>query len=203
MFLFNSANAVRPTTPVPAFILTDTSSTIDKGDVPGSPLTKSLDKRLQSLQNQVGESHPDVVKALTALGDACMTNGDNDEALRYYTQALEVSKEAFNSEFHPTVADTLCSIGCASMKQGMYQESKTNFKAALDLYRKASADRSWQTSGDGPSKKIDYDLQHSISCTRASLGSIEFQQKNYSSALEPRPSHKRQPYFKRSPNFCL
>jgi tetratricopeptide (TPR) repeat protein len=184
MFFGITSNNIRPPTPVPSFILTDTSSTIENSDAVSTPLTKSLDERLSHLQETVGESHPDVVHALSALGDACLTNEDHEEALRYYTQALEVGKKTFPVG-HPSVADTLCSIGNVSMALSMYQESKSSYQAALDFYRAAFSNRSWATGIDGPPmQQVDYNIQHKFASTLASMGSLEFEQKNYAAAMK-------------------
>ena len=122
MFFGITSNNIRPPTPVPSFILTDTSSTIENSDAVSTPLTKSLDERLSHLQETVGESHPDVVHALSALGDACLTNEDHEEALRYYTQALEVGKKTFPVG-HPSV----------SAEQGDKANAIKNYNSALAL----------------------------------------------------------------------
>jgi len=180
MFFRPAITFERPGTPAPSFILTDTSSTLDN-NAPTTILSRSLDARLKNLQKSVGEDHPDVVHTLSSLGDACITNGDSDEAMQYYTQALDVTKRAF-PKGHPQVADILCSIGNVSMKLSMFARSKSNFSAALKIYREAFTDRSWTSSSDGIVQQVDYMLHHKTASALASLGSVAFQEKNYSAA---------------------
>lgn len=184
MFFSNQSKHAIPPTPTPTFILTDTSSTITKSDASeagSTPLSKSLDKRLTELQDSVGEFSPEVAQVLSAIGNACLKNEDYKEALRYYTQALDVTKKVVHPE-HPDIADVLASIGFASIKLAMPTESKSNFNAALAIYLKAHSDRTWAATTDGSTKQIDYDLQRKIACMRAALGTSEFEHKNFSGA---------------------
>ena len=180
MFFLPAQKIERPSTPVPSFILTDTGSTFDNtAYLTGSTkLTRSLDARLTKLKLSLGEHHPDVVRTLSAIGDASLHNGDYDAAMQYYTQALDGAKQCFPAG-HPKAADVLCLIGNTSMKLSMYGESKSNFNAALKIYRSAFTDRSWTSDADGMMQHVEFKLQHKVASTLASLGSVEFAEKNY------------------------
>lgn len=183
MFFLPALKNERPSTPVPSFILTDTSSTFDNtASLTGTTkLTRSLDSRLSKLKLSLGEHHPDIVCTLSAIGDASLQNGDYDPAMQYYTQALDGAKHCFPAG-HPKTADILCSIGNTSMKLKMYGECKSNFNAALKIYRSAVTDRSWKSDADGMMQKVEFELQHKIASTVASLGSVAFAEKNYSAS---------------------
>lgn len=126
-----------------------------------------------------------VAKVCTSLGDACMNNQqDYDAAMKYYTQAYDIVTKIL-PPVHPQIADCLCSMGNVFLKRSMFQESTSKFRAALDIYQKAYTDRSWvNPATDGPPSKVDYELQSCKASTCASIGSIEFQQKNYTLALK-------------------
>jgi tetratricopeptide (TPR) repeat protein len=182
MFFRPTITIERPGTPQPSFILTDTSSTLELENSPGaSALSRSLETKLKHLKKSVGEDHPDVAHTLSSLGDACTINEDHDEAMQLYTQALDVAKRAF-PKGHPKSADILCSIGNVCMKLSMFAGSKSSFNAALEIYRRAFTDRSWSSSSDGIKQQLDYNLHHKIASALASLGSVEFQEKNYNAA---------------------
>lgn len=151
-------------------------------------VAKILNDGLAPLKATLGENHPNVAKAYISIGDACKDNNprqeDYDAAIKYYTQAYEISTKTL-PPVHPQIAGCLCSIGDALMKRSMYQESTCKFRAALDIYQKAFTDRSWvDPNADGPPAKVDYQLQSCKASTCASIASIEFQQKNYSVALK-------------------
>lgn len=184
MFFGSLSQPERPVTPTPSFILTDTGSTLEPS-LPevGFTLARTLDKRLGNLKKTVGENHPDIIKTLESLGDACLANEDYDASFQYYTQGLESSKTAFPPN-HPRCADFLCCLGNVSLKKSMHKDSRSSFEAALKEYRNSLSDLSWIAEKDGKAKDVEYEVQHKIITTLASLGSIAFVQKNYNESIK-------------------
>mmetsp|Transcript_2883 Transcript_2883/g.5404 ORF Transcript_2883/g.5404 Transcript_2883/m.5404 type:complete len:528 (-) Transcript_2883:157-1740(-) len=156
------------------------------------PLNKNDGTFASPLQEGIlGENHDptNAIRVYTSLGDdACTSNNqqqDHNVAMHNYTQAYEIAKTTL-PQGHPQTADCLCSMGNVLMKRSMFQESRSKFRAALDIYEKAYTDRSWvmDQKTDGPPVKVDYELQSHKASTYGSIGSIEFQQKNYTLALK-------------------
>ena len=179
----------RPTTPIPAFILSDKDESmrfVSKGKMPtlsGEAMGK-LQKGIDVLKSKVGDTHQDVAIAIDAVARAHCDNGDFDSALRYYNDALEMKKKTL-PQHHPSIADTLRSVGDVSQKIGMIKESEASYKAAHAIYRSAFDDRSWvsDTSSDDAKNRTDFDLHQMIATTLVHIGTIEYQRKNYDKAM--------------------
>ncbi len=187
----NQQTSERPTTPTPAFILSDKDESIKfarQGNTPavsGDVIIK-LEKGVDVLKSKVGETHQDVAVAIDAVGRAYSDNEDYDNALRHFDEALEMKKKTL-PQHHPSIADTLRSVGDVSQKIGLIQESEAAYKAANAIYRNAFDDRSWVSdkSNKGDVKQqTDYDLHQMISTTLVHIGTIEYQRENFTEALQ-------------------
>jgi len=175
----------RPNTPVPQFILTNTRSSLYETDNVDEETTFSLnlDRRVRELKKSLGDLHPDVCFTISLVGDACNRNGDYDEALRYYTETLEIKKKILGSD-NPSIADTLCSIGTVTKKLSMWHESEATFQAALHIYRNTFTDKSWLGTFDNVNAKYQHYLCQRIILALMSLGTIEFERKNFDLAMK-------------------
>ena len=74
--------------------------------------------------------------SINVIGDACMANGDFEEALNYLSQALAIKRECFCKN-HPSISNTLYSSGSVNVQLSILSEGMKNFKEALRIYRHA------------------------------------------------------------------
>jgi len=170
----------RPKTPAPQFILTETRSSAYETDyhVGETTLSINLDLRVRELKESLGNHHPDVCYTISMLGDACNRNGDYGEALRYYTETLEIKKQTLGND-NPSIADTLCSIGTVTKQLSMWLESEAAFQAALHIYRSGYSDESWTGDFNEIDVRSQYCLRQRIISALMNLGTIEFEREHF------------------------
>lgn len=183
----NYVSGVRPPTPVPKFILSDTTASVkppkDDSREP-TELSNNLDEGVLELKRTLGDSHPDVAFSINVIGDACMANGDFEEALNYLSQALAIKRECF-CENHPSISNTLYSIGSVNVQLSILSEGMENFKEALRIYRHAFVNRKWMKDNKDPKFEApNYYLLHMTSLVLTSIGGIEFAREEYNSAMD-------------------
>ena len=173
---------------LPQFILSESLSweepeTIDginESDILNSSSnTSSFRERLEAgiadIKKSQGDSHPDVAFFVSKIGDACAQNHDFEDALRFYTEALDLKRRIFG-QYHLEVADTLRSIGLVTKELHRFEQSLKSFSEAQIVYHKNidSDDTA------GKSKKLNCDscftIASKVACTHNDIGNIHFNQ---------------------------
>ena len=80
-----------------------------------------------------GESHPDVATSYNNIGYVYSSQGNYNDALKYYQKALEILLK-FYGESHPHVATYYNNIGAVLDSQGNYNEALNYYQKALEVY---------------------------------------------------------------------
>lgn len=105
-----------------------------EGESPVSSVGDEIDVGIREIADLRGEQHPDMLFSLLTVANACTRNGDDEEAIRYYKEALSLNRK-LNGTNHPKVGDNLVSMATAMDNITMYNEEITVLEEALDIYR--------------------------------------------------------------------
>lgn len=98
---------------------------------------EKLDDAIRELIDSRGETHPDLLFSLVTIGNACLKNGDFEDAIRYYERALPLNKK-LNGADHPKVGDNLVSMASAMESTGWYNEGIEALTEALRIFELSS-----------------------------------------------------------------
>lgn len=82
---------------------------------------------------KLGNSHRDLAPILNSLGDINCDMGNHDDAMRCYTEALEIRQKAYGPGDHAEIASSISSIGVLCWLKGSYDEALKQTKAALAM----------------------------------------------------------------------
>jgi len=99
-------------------------------------ILEKLGEAVDRLREQLGDDHPDIIPALVGLANTCVKNAEDEEAIYYYVQALEMCNEYYG-EGSCSVADILTSLAVAEDHKGYYSESLSHLEDALVVYQEA------------------------------------------------------------------
>ncbi|MDA8015971.1 MAG: tetratricopeptide repeat protein [Thermoanaerobaculia bacterium] len=86
-----------------------------------------------------GRPDPDVAVFLRDLGTILRRQGDHDDALRRYREALAMQHELF-PDGHPDIAVTLSQIASVTQSQGRYDEAEALFAEVVEMRRSLLGD---------------------------------------------------------------
>lgn len=175
---------------LPQFILSESlswedpdmneSEILNKNSNPSS-FRQRLEAGITEIKKLQGESHPDVAFFVSKMGDACAQNHDFEDALRFYTEALDLKRRIFG-QYHLEVADTLRSIGLVAKELHRFDQSLKSFAEAQIVYHK-NIDND---DTAGKSKKLNCDfcftIAWKVACTHNDIGNIHFNQHRHEDA---------------------
>lgn len=89
----------------------------------------------QLIRKSAGDNHPNHGLMLVFIGDVSSAMGRNDEAEKFYREALAIAEKARGASHHE-VASALAAIARLYRKVERYAESETLFKRALAMMEK-------------------------------------------------------------------
>jgi len=94
---------------------------------------------LSTVQNRLGDNHPDVATSLNNLAELYYFQGKYDQAEPLYLQALELHKRLLGDN-HPDVATSLNNLAYLYDSQGKYDQAEPLFLQALELHKRLLGD---------------------------------------------------------------
>ncbi|MCF4967199.1 tetratricopeptide repeat protein [Nostoc sp. CMAA1605] len=94
---------------------------------------------LSTLQNRLGDNHPDVATSLNNLAEVYYFQGKYDQAEPLYLQALALDKRLLGDN-HPSVATSLNNLALLYNSQGKYDQAEPLFLQAIELYKRLLGD---------------------------------------------------------------
>lgn len=101
--------------------------------------SERIDKGMKELAERSGERHPDLLFTLLTVAEACGRNGDHEDAVRYYRQAIPLHRE-LNGSRHPKLGESLVAMASALDALNMYDEEITVLEEALEIRRDGVGD---------------------------------------------------------------
>ncbi|WP_044499704.1 tetratricopeptide repeat protein [Nostoc sp. PCC 7107] len=96
-------------------------------------------KCLSTVQNLLGDNHPDVATSLNNLAFLYQSQGKYDQAESLYLQALELYKRLLGDN-HSSVALSLNNLAALYESQGKYHQAEPLHLQALELYKRLLGD---------------------------------------------------------------
>ncbi len=94
---------------------------------------------LSTVQNRLGDNHPDVATSLNNLALLYKSQGKYDQAELLYLQALELCQRLLGDN-HPDVATSLNNLALLYKSQGLYQRAEPLYLQALELRQRLLGD---------------------------------------------------------------
>ena len=176
----------RSITPVPNYILSDQDNstiTAPKDSDFSLEVIIELQNSVNTLKSKLGSTHQSVSVAIVSLARAYYDREDYDNAYRHFKDALLMKRKTLQKH-HPSIADTLRSLGETKKKLNDIKQSEKYYIDALSVYRRAFEERNWISPKVQDSKnQIDYDLHQMMSRVLVHLGTINYEQEDYKTAL--------------------
>ncbi|UKO97522.1 tetratricopeptide repeat protein [Nostoc sp. UHCC 0870] len=94
---------------------------------------------LSTVQNRLGDNHPDVATSLNNLAYLYYSQGKYDQAEPLYLQALELRQRLLGDN-HPHVATSLNNLAYLYYSQGKYDQAEPLYLQALELSKRLLGD---------------------------------------------------------------
>ncbi|WP_442947006.1 tetratricopeptide repeat protein [Nostoc sp. UHCC 0870] len=94
---------------------------------------------LSTVQNRLGDNHPDVATSLNNLAALYESQGKYDQAESLYLEALELRQRLLGDN-HPDVASSLNNLALLYYSQGKYDQAEPLYLQALELYKRLLGD---------------------------------------------------------------
>jgi len=94
---------------------------------------------LSTVQNRLGDNHPDVATSLNNLAELYDSQGKYDQAEPLYLQALELRQHLLGDN-HPNVATSLNNLARLYDSQGIYERAEPLYLQALELKQRLLGD---------------------------------------------------------------
>lgn len=141
-----------------------------------------LDNAIRELIETRGDAHPDLLLSLVTLGNACSNNGDYEDAIRYYQQALPLNRKLHGVDHHK-VGDNLVSMAMAMESVGRFEEGMEALEGALKIYKVSSVRTNSERKANALWFKV-VNVLNQIGNIYFRLGMIDVANEKYHDALK-------------------
>ena len=109
-----------------------------KDSNPQRTIFENLEQALWLIERLNSIAYPSNVHAIAMaihnVGKNCQCLGQDEEARKYYQQALKIYQELYGTEAHPDKAAVLNDMGLCYANLGQYEEALTYYQQAFNIY---------------------------------------------------------------------